>query len=205
MNTKKIFLALLILCSLVIGTQAQNPSQARAILDKTASVLGRKGGASANFTMSNNKIGTVSGSIAIKGAKYQARTAQAIVWYNGKTQWTYMKKNEEVNITTPSKAGQMTMNPYSFINIYKSGYTLGMKTVGKEYQVHLTATTKRQGIDEMYVNVNKNSYVPTLIKIRQGKAWSTIQITNFKSANQPDRLFTFNAKEFPSAEVIDLR
>ncbi len=29
---------------------------------------------------------------------------QAIVWYNGKTQWTYMKKTNEVNVSNPTQA-----------------------------------------------------------------------------------------------------
>ena len=30
-----------------------------------------------------------------------------------------MKKNQEVNISTPTEAQQQSMNPYKFINIYK--------------------------------------------------------------------------------------
>ena len=81
----------------VIATTAvaQNATQARKILDKTAAIVGNKGGASANFTLTNKKMGSVSGSISIKGRMFHATTPQAIVWYNGKTQWSYMKANEE--------------------------------------------------------------------------------------------------------------
>ena len=41
--------------------------------------------------------------------------------------------------------------------------------------------------------------------MREGGTWTTIDITGFQAKNQPDAVFVFNAKEFPSAEVIDLR
>lgn len=79
-------------CFFTTYSFAQTGNQAKQILNKTASVLSRKGGASANFQLSNAKMGQVSGTIAIKGNKFHAATPQAIVWFNGKTQWTYLKR-----------------------------------------------------------------------------------------------------------------
>ena len=110
---KKI-LALALVAMMSIGAMAQTAKQ---VLDKTAAVIGNKSGASANFKMSSSKYGSASGSIAIKGNKFNARTPQAIVWFNGKTQWTYLKKTNEVNVSNPTQAQQMSMNPYTFINI----------------------------------------------------------------------------------------
>ena len=56
--------------------------------DKTSKVIGHKSGVSAAFTLNNPTTGNVSGTIAVKGGKFNARTPQAIVWFNGKTQWT---------------------------------------------------------------------------------------------------------------------
>ena len=59
---------------LSLGAFAQTAQQ---VLDKTAKVIGNKSGASANFSMSSPKYGSASGTIAIKGNKFNARTAQA--------------------------------------------------------------------------------------------------------------------------------
>lgn len=195
------------MCMLATATCifAQTSKQAVAVLDKTASVLGHKGGASASFTFSNSKMGTTSGTIAIKGNKFNAHTPLATVWFDGKTQWTYMKKTQEVNITTPSQAQQMTMNPYTFINIYKTGYTTTMTQGAKSYEVHLTAQNKKRTVQELYITIDKQTYVPSRIKMRQNNTWSTITVSNFKAKNQPNSTFTFNSKDFPQAEVIDLR
>lgn len=186
-------------------TWAQTANEAKKVLDKTASVVGRKGGASASFKVSSTKYGNTSGTISIKGNKFHAKTPQAIVWFDGKTQWTYMNSTEEVNIISPNEAQQAAMNPYQFINLYKSGFDMSMKTVSGYYQVHLTAQNKKRSVQEMYININKKTYIPSQVKMRQGSSWTTIDISNFKASNQPNSLFTFNAKDFPKAEVIDLR
>ena len=188
---------------LTVSISAQNATQARKILDKTASIIGRKGGAVANFSISG-KYGNSSGTIAIKGNKFNAKTPQAIVWYDGKTQWTYMKKNQEVNVSTPTEAQQQSMNPYKFISIYKNGFKLGMKNVSEGWQIHLYATNQKRTIKEMYIVVGKN-YLPKTIRMRQSNGWTTIKVTNFKAKNLANTMFRFNAKDFPNAEVIDLR
>jgi len=197
---KMMLIALMALMSL--GAFSQTALQ---VLDKTAKVIGSKGGASANFQMESPKYGSVSGSIAIKGTKFNARTPQAIVWYNGKTQWSYMKKTNEVNVSNPTQAQQMSMNPYTFINIYKTGYNMALKTIGNSYEVHLTAQNKKRSIQEMYITVDKKTSIPSKVRMRQGNTWSTITVNNFKAKNVSNSVFTFNSKEFPGAEVVDLR
>ena len=183
---------------------AQNSEQAMKILDKTATVIGRNGGASANFSIRGNALGATNGTIAIKGNKFYAHTPEATVWFNGKTQWTYMKATNEVNVTTPNEAKQAQMNPYKFITIYKSGYNLSMKSQGSAYHVHMTAQNKKRSIQELYITIGKN-HIPSQVKMRQGENWTTINISNFKAKDQSDAIFSFKAKDFPKAEIIDLR
>lgn len=207
---KHTLLSILLVAAMAVVASVQsmaqsNPAQARAILDKTSKVIGHKSGVSAAFTLNNPTTGNVSGTIAVKGGKFNARTPQAIVWFNGKTQWTYMKKTQEVNVTTPTQAQQMTMNPYTFINLYKTGYNMTLTQNAQSYEVHLTAQNKKRTVQELYISINKKSYVPSRIKMRQNSTWSTITVSNFKAKNQPNSVFTFNQKDFPQAEVIDLR
>lgn len=182
----------------------QQPAKAKKILDKTAAALNAQGGASANFTMQSDGVGSTSGTIAIKGNKFRATTPEASTWYNGTTQWTYMKKTEEVNVSNPDERQQSQLNPYKFITMYKSGYRLGVKDVSGGWEVHLKALNMGRSIQEMYINVNPQ-YLPTKVRIREGKKWSTITISNFRAGNQSDDTFTFPAKDYPDAEIIDLR
>ncbi len=199
----KALATLVTIFTLTINIQAQNAAQARKILDKTAAVIGRKGGATANFSISG-KSGSTSGTIAVKGNKFSASTPQAKIWYDGKTQWTYMKSSDEVNISTPTEAQQQSMNPYKFINIYKNGFKMSMKNVSGGWLIHLYATNQKRTIKEMYITINK-SYRPVTIRMRQSGGWTTIKVSGFKQANLADNTFRFNAKDYPSAEIIDLR
>lgn len=202
---KLLFITFLMVVGMSMRVFAQNAAQARKILDRTAALVSRKGGASANFSISSPKIGKTSGSIAIKGSKFYAHTPKATVWYNGKTQWTLMKQTNEVNVTTPTEAQRMRMNPYTFITMYKKGYKLGMTKKGGNYVIHLTATNRQRSVSEMYLTVNSRTSQPSVVKMREGNTWSTITISNFRARNLPNSMFTFRAKDFPKAEVIDLR
>ena len=99
---------------------------------------------------------------------------------------------------------QQSMNPYKFINIYKNGFKLGMKNVSGGWQIHLYATNQKRTIKEMYITIGKN-YYPQTIKMRQSNGWTTIKVSNFKAKNLSDATFRFNSKDYPHAEIIDLR
>ena len=198
MMIRTITLALLgLFFSLSNNLLAQNEQQARKVLDKASSVIKATEGASAQFK--------ISGTIIIKNNMFHINTSQAMIWFNGKTQWTYLKANNEVNVSTPNASKQAIMNPYAFINMYKHGYKLSMKTIGNTHQVHLISTSSKASIKEMTISLNKVSSVISSAKILHNGNWLTINISNFKSKKVSDATFIFNSKDFPSAEVIDLR
>ena len=199
---KRILLTLTFLAAVVL-TFAQSDKEARRILDKTAAALYSKSGAKANFSASG-KLGNTSGTVAVKGNKFYASTPASTVWYDGRTQWTYMKRSQEVNVSTPTEAQQQSMNPYKFLYIYKSGYSLSAKRQGTGWQGHLTALNQQRSIKEMYVTVS-SSYQLQTVKMRQQGGWTTIRVSGFRKANLPDSYFRFNSKDYPNAEVIDLR
>ena len=176
---------------------------AKQVLDKTAAVVAAKSGAKASFTIKGEQFNT-SGTIAVKGKKFQATTPQATIWFDGKTQWTYLKKNDEVNVANPTESELAAINPYNFIYMYQKGYKYTMEKKNGSFIVHLTATDKRS-IQEMYITINSKSHIPSQIRMRQQKGWTTIDISGFKQSKLSDGMFRFNSKDFPNAEVIDLR
>ncbi len=178
---------------------------ARQVLDKAAETVSNKQGVTAKFSISGANIGNTSGTISVKGNKFHASTPLATIWFDGKTQWTYMKNNDEVNVSNPTEAQLQAINPYNFINLYRNGFSYTMTTKGANYEVHLTATNKKRSVQEMYITVNKSTYVPTNVKMRQSSGWTTIKISNFKATKLSDSMFRFNSKDYPHAEVIDLR
>lgn len=181
-----------------------NAQSAKSVLDKAAASVTVASGVKANFRMTTT-TGNTSGTIAIKGKKFYATTPQAKVWFDGKTQWTYLKNNDEVNVSNPTEAQLQAINPYNFINLYKNGYTYTMNTAGTNYVIHLTSNSADRKIKELFITVNKKSYEPMQVKMLQGKKWTTFDITSIKKEKIADSQFRFNSKDFPKAEIIDLR
>ena len=195
------------ICFLILAALISTVSMAQTaknVLDKAAANITVKEGVKANFKMVGG-IGNASGTILIKGNKFHATTPKAIVWFDGKTMWTYMKNNEEVNISNPSEVQLQAINPYNFINLYKNGYTSTLNTTGNAYVVHLTFTAKDKKIKELFITIDKQSYHPTQVKLLQGKSWTEFYISDLSKTKLADSEFRFNAKDFPKAEVIDLR
>lgn len=198
---------------LLVMTLAIHAQSAMNVLDRTARTFTSSGGLRANFTFNNyssgKNAGGASGTIYISGNKYKVVVPQMITWYNGRTQWAYVKANNEVNISNPSASEQL--NPYTFVHLYKSGYkaTFGKTTqsAGRPvYEIHLTATTHKP-ISEAWLTIDRETYVPLCIRVRQNsKKWLAIYLRGFKTRqNFSASFFQFNAKEYPKAEVIDLR
>jgi outer membrane lipoprotein-sorting protein len=201
---KKLIITLLfIICHLTIGSVAAQ--SAKSVLDKCAATVSAKDGVQASFQMKSTKMGETSGTIAVKGKMFHASTSVATMWFDGKTQWTYLKSNDEVSVTTPTEAQLQVINPYNFINMYKKGFKYTMTKSASAYIVHLTSTDKKRKVQEMFITIDKKSYAPTEVKLLQGTQWTNFTITNLKKAKLDDSMFRFNSKDFPQAEVIDLR
>lgn len=178
---------------------------AKGVLDKTAKKLSSYPSCQAQFTATMNGRST-SGSITIQGRKFVAVMPETTVWFDGVTMWTLIKSTNEVNVTTPTAAELQRMNPYYFLNLYKSGYDLSLATRGGQHVVSLKAT-KKQSMKSMEVSVDKSTYLPTsVIMTSQRGSQTTVSISNIKKGKKaPDATFRFNKKDHPKAQVIDLR
>lgn len=202
---KKILLFLFVTALTTLSVNAQNSTAARKLLNRAAAIVGNKGGAQASFSISGANITTTSGTLTIKGEKFNARTSKAIVWYDGKTQWTYLKSTNEVNISKPDAAKRMRLNPLTFITMYKSGYNISMTGRGTTKTIRLVAQSKTKNIQEAYITLNSATAIPSRIKMRENKGWITVNISKLRAKAVSNATFVFNAKEFPHAEVVDLR
>lgn len=198
--------AMLMMCTAAVCAQTD---KARQVLDKTAATIRQAGDIRADFSATSTS-GSMSGTVYIQKNKLVLTAQNVKCWFDGKTLWTYNKHNNEVNITTPTQAEQQSINPYLFLNIYKSGYKATMKDVtlsGKAcYEVTLTATSAANKLKSMVVCINKANYYPLSVKMNRQKGSTTIYITNCKTHQKfKPAFFRFNAKECAGAEIIDLR
>ena len=213
---KYIFSVLIALLSLPVIAQQQQ-SQAKVVLEKTAEAFKKAGGVRVDFTLKavndGHLEGRENGIIQLKGEKFMLKTSETTTWFDGKTQWSYMVRNDEVNVSNPTQEELQQINPYTFLYMYQKGfsYKLGtMKTFhGKAiWEVVLTAKDKAQDLERITLYVAKEGYEPLYILLQQ-RAHPTrnaITVTSYQTGQKyADTLFTFDRKQYPSAEIIDLR
>lgn len=152
------------------------------------------------------------GTIQMRGDKFVLETPDAQTWFNGTTQWTYVERNEEVNVTTPTGEELQFTNPALLLSMYKKGFTAAYKgestaPSGKAaYEVELTPK-KKGDIVKVELQIEKSSNFPVRITVTSKHGMrSTIQIRQLKTGlNQPDSFFVFKEGNYPDAEIIDLR
>ena len=213
---KYIFGVLIALLSLPVIAQQQQ-SQAKAVLDKTAEAFRKAGGVKADFIVKavTNGLaeGGESGTIQLKGDKFVLKTSDMVTWFDGKTQWSYVAKNDEVNVSNPTQEELQQINPYTFLYIYQKGFSYKLGTAktfrGKAvWEVILTAKDRKQELERITLYVTKDTYEPLYILLQQRgqQTRSEITVTNYLTRqNYADTVFAFDRKQYPSAEIIDLR
>lgn len=209
-------LKLLILFTLIpfLGIEAQN---ARAILDKAAAAYTKAGGLTASFTLDSKEIKTksiysIDGTISMKGDRFKIDIPDVTTWFDGKTQWVYMKGTDEVNITEPTGEELQGISPSSIFSIYKQGFDLlykGEKKVAGNalFEVELISQNKSSNFTKIIVQIDKTTNLfHQIILFDKSGYENKLSIRKMKTnINLLDKTFIFNKSEYPDVEIIDLR
>lgn len=212
-SMKKSLITLFILL-LTIPVSAQR-NQASRVLDRTVAAFHKAGGVKAVFTLQifekQALSGYTEGTLLLKGEKFVLRTDNVVTWFDGKTQWSYLTDSDEVNISSPGPDELQEINPYAVLNNYKTGYDYAMGTVktyrGKSVNhVILTSTDPKKQISRIELYIAEGNYPVFIIAENRNNSRSEVSIISYQT-NQAyaDRVFVFDSKEYPTAEIIDLR
>lgn len=213
MKTRSI-ITLLLFLSLGLNTSVKAES-AKKILDRTSSLLKSSGGMQATFEATafkgTQEKGITNGTIYVQGNKFKIVAPQMTTWFDGRTQWSHMAGSGEAYVSTPTEAELQSVNPYTFINLYKSGYASTLSETnynGKScYNVRLVAKNKKAGIAEMRIIIDKTSYLPHSVRIKQSSGdWLRIRVNGVKTGKSwNEGFFRLNKSDYPDVELIDLR
>ncbi len=214
MNKKHLFIPLLLL-SVAMMAAGKRDAATRKVLDKTVQQLTEQGGISFNFLIINNpgkeNQTRTSGSMDVQGRKFYFSSHDMLSWYDGTTQWSMIPGDTEVNMNEPTDSEQQAMNPTVLLQLYKKGFYYKMKkdklsTGENGYRIFLNADNAKQKIREMYIEIT-DDYRLTRISMREGRNnWMRILLTDLQTGKTfPDSHFTFPARQYPQAEIIDLR
>ncbi len=155
----------------------------------------------------DGKKRSATGGIIMQKNKYVNLIEGNKTWFNGKTMWTYVKENEEVNVTEPSGSDMLSNNPYFFINSYSQEYNASLQSAaGSTYEVKLTPKKANEDVRYVILKLMKNSYQPVSLSVVMKKSQMDIVLNSFKTGKAyKNSSFSFDKKKYPDAEIIDLR
>ena len=153
MNMKRLLLILIAIAGCLGYACAASPDAA-AILAKMKAKINASPSLEAVFTI-NGGEGPVEGNAVIAGSKYTMQTPQLRVWFDGRTQWTYLLNTGEVSITEPDASEQMASNPFAILSAHSDYYkSKRLSDSQGRYRVLLTPVGSASGIEKITLFIN---------------------------------------------------
>lgn len=199
---------LLLTASLLLSLASCFAENANDLLKRASNKIASSKSCDIAFSMSQPGSSVANGKMTISGNKFYINTMQLTTWFDGKTQWTLVKANKEVNVTTPSNEEISQSNPLTIINGFQKRFnTQSLKAPAGQKVVKLTARSKSDPISTAVVTLSAKTLLPSaLLLTLSNRQTVSVKISSIKLGNAlPQSTFTFNAKKHPGVEIIDLR
>jgi Outer membrane lipoprotein-sorting protein len=148
--------------------------------------------------------------VTVYAAGSQSDVAQEII-SDGKSRWTYLKKDKEVELTNADNSDQ-GFNPAKLFSIYEHGYkyvyTGQQRSGGRIYQViELSPENDKSQFFKIRLQIDKvkKQIYNALVFDKSGARYS-YTLRSFASVpNAPASTFTFDTKAHPGVEVVNLK
>lgn len=222
---KKIIVYSLLFIGISTQAFAQKDAEAKAILDKVSQKYHAYNIVKSDFTFTiedqqNNVKQSQEGTLIVqaKTNKFKltiynegAKTVGQEIISDGKSQWTYLTKDKEVQLNKVDNSDE-AFNPAQMFTLYEKGYKYlydGDQTMnGKVYQViELTPEDTKKAFFKVRLMIDKvkKQVYSALIYDKNGSRY-TYTIHSF-TPNVPvsENTFTYDSKSHPGIEVVDLR
>lgn len=206
------FLSLLFFLLLLIPVRAQDEKKALAILDAMSNRYKANTSYKAIFTYSTAGGRPAKGEAIVKGQKFHLKMADQEILTDGKVMATFLKESNEITLQPYDEEEIGDLSPTRIYLAYKNGYKYAFlgetKANGRTYEnVRLTPSAANSPITKVELKIDKTDKSIKGWKIySKGNEATDFEVTDFKvNPATDDSAFTFNSRNFPGAEVIDLR
>lgn len=208
----RISLLCIVLLQSCLTLFAQNDPQAKQYLDKVSQKYRAFSSLEADFVLTidaDKHTETQSGKLYTKASQYKFTSTALDRWSDGKSVWTYLKPQKEIQVNTLDAA---EITPNRLFNLYTKGYTYTINTEVKrganQVVVDLIPTSKKDAPYfkvRLYVDKTTNLLNKAILFEKSGTRY-TYQLNNQRSNTlKSNALFTFDAAKYAGVEVVDLR
>jgi len=215
---KKIVVLLLVILGVGYGANAQNDAKAKAILAEVSKKYRSYDIVKTdfNFTLEspqNKSKDTQQGTLIVKANanKYKVLMTDQDMISDGKSQWTYLKRDKEVQVSVVDNTGD-ALNPAQIFTLYEKGFkylfTGEQKVGGKVYQmIDLSPLDTKKSYFKIRLGINKaaKQIASVLIFDKNGNKYTYDVKTFVPNVKVPESTFAFDPKKYPGVEVVDLR
>jgi len=215
---KRYILSALVVVGSVVSVLAQTDAKAKQILNEVSKKYRSYDVIKTDFTFTLDnpqaKIKeTQSGTLYAKAKsnKYKVVMKGQDLISDGKTQWTYLKNEKEVQVNDVDDSPN-AINPAKIFTIYEKGfkyiYTGDTKVNGKtQYVIDLSPVDTKRSFFKVRLNVDKATMQISnaVIFDKNGNKYTYAIKAFTPNVKIPESTFAFDAKKYPGVSVEDLR
>jgi outer membrane lipoprotein-sorting protein len=211
---KNIFVILVLLIGYTCYPQTKD-QRAATLLDEVSAKTKSYKSIKADFayTMENKQAGINEeklGTLLVSGDKYKLNIVGQIVMSDGKTIWTYIRESNEVQINSPDNKDD-AFTPSKLLSSYNENYKAKILRDKNHTDPNIETLelipNKVRNFTKAILSVDKTRKQVKSFAIydKNGNIF-TYKVTKFSTdAPVSPADFTFDPKQFPGVEVIDMR
>ncbi len=151
---------------------------------------------------------SIQGKLKLNGQKFFFQTEDMQVWFNGKTQWSFSKTNNEVAITSPTNEEIASLNPITILVLLrdKSQLAKSARTGLKGSGIRVKPVKGSFNASSVDLDIDSNSGKIFQVWMTDQRGTETkLMLTNHQKMECKASTFEFSKKMAPNAFINDLR
>lgn len=196
---------------LLASTSVLAQGTAEVWLNKASEKLQNKG-TEISFRINEDEF-RISGKLLMQEERFVYDTDVMKIWYDGITQWTLQLGGEynELYINNPTTEEQQSINPYLLLNNYKKYFTAtdgGERSVNGKltHMVTLKPKDSEQAATSFNVYITSDGSLSAMEMVTPDGDAFRIEVRAMRNGlTFPKETFTYQPKDFPADEIIDMR
>lgn len=207
-----------LLFALILTNQflfSQDKKDANEILKQVSEKTKSYSSIKVNFTYNMDNPGakvheSETGTLTVKGDKYRLEISGQTVICDAETSWTYLAESNEVQINSV-ESSESVITPTKLLSSYTEDYKAKLSGEvtrnGKALYVIELKPNQDKSVTGVELNIDEELLRIMRIAIQDKSGNTFTYIVNKFETNVPvkDSDFSFNPKDYPGVEVIDMR
>ncbi len=209
----KYILSIFLFINSIFAISAQNNTDAERLINNFINSV-KTEAIRSDFTLKISEKNAVnsqqfSGIVVLRANQFYLEMDELMVWFDGKTQWAYLKESNEVNVTEPTEEELAEINPIAILSGLKSISTMQFSKTKHQtnHIIELIPKNKNAAFTKSEVHINKTTgdLSTVSIKYKNGTANELVLKNYQKNIAVKQNTFVFDKVKFSGAAVNDLR